>query len=163
AAAVPGVAKVLHADGPALKAQLPEVVAPLVAGLAADYGHVLATATSWGKSVMPRVAAALDVQQVSDIIAVVAPATFDRPIYAGNAIATVQSSDPVKVVTVRSAAFDPAAAEGGSAAVETVAAPEDPGLSRFEGEALTKTERPELTSARIVISGGRGMGSAENF
>jgi electron transfer flavoprotein alpha subunit len=163
AAKVAGVAKVLTADAPSLAAQLPEVVAPLVAGLAPAYSHLLATATAWGKSVMPRVAALLDVQQVSEIVAVRDASTFDRPIYAGNAIATVQSSDAIKVVTVRGAAFEAAPAEGGTAAIEGVAAGSDPGLSSFVGEALSKSERPELTSARIVVSGGRAMGSAANF
>jgi electron transfer flavoprotein alpha subunit len=163
ASKVPGIAKVLTADAPQLAAQLPEVVAPLVAGLAPGYSHVLATATAWGKGVMPRVAALLDVQQISEIIAVRDAATFDRPIYAGNAIATVQSGDAVKIVTVRGAAFEAAPHEGGSAAIESVAAASDPGLSSFVGESLSKSERPELTSARVVVSGGRAMGSAENF
>jgi len=134
-----------------------------VADLARGYSHVLATATSAGKNVMPRVAALLDVQQISEITAVDAPDTFERPIYAGNAIATVQSADPIKVITVRGTAFEAAAAEGGSAAIEAVEAKPDAGLSSFVGQELSKSERPELTSARIIISGGRAMGSSENF
>ena len=163
AAKVAGVAKVLLAEAPALEHQLAETLAPLVADLAKGYSHVLATATSAGKNLLPRVAALLDVQQISDITAVDGPDTFERPIYAGNAIATVQSADPVKVITVRSTAFEAAAAKGGSAAVETVEAKADAGLSSFVGQELTKSERPELTSARIVISGGRALGSSENF
>jgi electron transfer flavoprotein alpha subunit len=163
AAKVAGVAKVLLAEAPALEHQLAETVAPLVADLAKGYSHILATATSAGKNVLPRVAALLDVQQISDITAVDGPDTFERPIYAGNAIATVQSADPIKVITVRGTAFEPAAAEGGSASVEAVEAKADAGLSSFVGQELTKSERPELTSARIVISGGRALGSSENF
>lgn len=163
AAKVAGVAKVLLAEAPALEHQLAETVAPLVADLAKDYSHVLATATSAGKNLLPRVAALLDVQQISEISAVDAPDTFERPIYAGNAIATVQSADPIKVITVRGTAFEAAAAEGGSAAIEAVEARPDAGLSSFVGQELSKSERPELTSARIVISGGRALGSSENF
>jgi len=163
AAKVAGVAKVLLAEAPALEHQLAETLAPLVADLARGYSHVLATATSAGKNVMPRVAALLDVQQISEITAVDAPDTFERPIYAGNAIATVQSADPIKVITVRGTAFEAAAAEGGSAAIEAVEAKPDAGLSSFVGQELSKSERPELTSARIIISGGRAMGSSENF
>ncbi|OWJ65081.1 electron transfer flavoprotein subunit alpha/FixB family protein [Inquilinus limosus] len=163
AAKVAGVAKVLLAEAPALEHQLAETVAPLVVDLAKGYSHVLATATSAGKNLMPRVAALLDVQQISEITAVDGPDTFERPIYAGNAIATVQSSDPIKVITVRGTAFEAAAAEGGSAAVEAVEAKADAGLSSFVGQELSKSERPELTSARIIISGGRAMGSSENF
>ncbi|MFE0752811.1 electron transfer flavoprotein subunit alpha/FixB family protein [Inquilinus sp. NPDC058860] len=163
AAKVAGVAKVLLAEAPALEHQLAEAVAPLVAELAKGYSHVLATATSAGKNLLPRVAALLDVQQISEITAVDAPDTFERPIYAGNAIATVQSADPIKVITVRGTAFEAAAAEGGSAAIEAIEAKADAGLSSFVGQELSKSERPELTSARIVISGGRALGSSENF
>jgi electron transfer flavoprotein alpha subunit len=163
AAKIAGVTKVLLAESPALEHQPAETVAPLVADLAKGYGHVLATATSAGKNLLPRVSALLDVQQISDITAVISADTFERPIYAGNAIATVQSSDPIKVITVRGAGFDAAPAEGGSAAIETVEAKADAGLSTFVGQELTKSERPELTSARIIISGGRAMGSSENF
>jgi len=163
AAKVAGVAKVLLAEAPALEHQLAETAAPLVADLAKGYSHVLATATSAGKNLMPRVAALLDVQQISEITAVDAPDTFERPIYAGNAIATVQSADPIKVITVRGTAFEAAAAEGGSAAIESIEAKADAGLSSFVGQELSKSERPELTSARIIISGGRAMGSSENF
>ncbi len=131
--------------------------------VAKGYSHVMAPATSNGKNVLPRVAALLDVQQISEIIAVDSPDTFERPIYAGNAIATVQSKDPIKVITVRATGFDAVAASGGAAAVETLAAPADGGLSSFVGREVSKSERPELTSARIVVSGGRGMGSGENF
>ncbi|HEY9348232.1 MAG TPA: FAD-binding protein, partial [Inquilinus sp.] len=163
AAKVAGVAKVLLAEAPALEHQLAEAVAPLVVDLAKGYSHVLATATSAGKNLMPRVAALLDVQQISEITAVDTPDTFERPIYAGNAIATVQSADPIKVITVRGTAFEAAAAEGGSASVEAIEAKADAGLSSFVGQELSKSERPELTSARIIISGGRAMGSSENF
>ncbi|KGM33472.1 electron transfer flavoprotein subunit alpha/FixB family protein [Inquilinus limosus] len=163
AAKVAGVSRVLLAEAPALEHQLAEAVAPLVVDLAKGYSHVLATATSAGKNLMPRVAALLDVQQISEITAVESADTFERPIYAGNAIATVQSSDPIKVITVRGTAFEAAAAEGGSASVETVEAKADAGLSSFVGQELSKSERPELTSARIVISGGRALGSSENF
>jgi len=163
AAKIEGVAKVLVADAPHYGHHLAENLAPLVAGLAKDHGHLLAPSTTFGKNLMPRVAALLDSAQISDIVAVEGPDTFVRPIYAGNALATVQSKDPVKVITVRSTAFDPAAAEGGSAAVETIDAGEDAGLSSFVGHELSKSERPELTTAGIVISGGRGMQSGENF
>jgi electron transfer flavoprotein alpha subunit len=163
AAQVAGVAKVLHSDAPQLDDEIAENVAALMVGLAKGYSHLLAPATSNGKNVMPRVAALLDVQQVSEIIAVDSPDTFQRPIYAGNAIATVQSADPVKVITVRATGFDAVAASGGSAPVEKVEAPADSGLSSFVGREVSKSERPELTSARVVVSGGRGMGSGENF
>ena len=163
AAKVAGVSKVLLADDAAYKNHLPENVAPLVVGLAKGYGHVLAGATSEGKNLAPRVAALLDVAAISDITGVVSPDTFERPIYAGNAIATVQSADPIKVITVRATAFEAAAAEGGSAAVETIAGTGDAGVSSFVGQELTKSERPELTQAKIVVSGGRGMQSGENF
>ena len=163
AAKIAGVAKVLLADDPLYEHHLAENLAILVVKLAPAYGHVLAAATASGKNFMPRVAAKLDAAQISEIIAVEAPDIFVRLIYAGNAVATVQSSDPIKVITVRATGFDPVAAEGGSAAIETLAAAGDAGTSRFVGEELRKTERPELTSARIVISGGRGMQSGANF
>ncbi len=163
AAKVDGVAKALHAEAEAYEHQLAENLAPLIAKLAGGYGHVLAPATTFGKNVMPRAAALLDVQQISDISGVESADTFVRPIYAGNAMATVQSGDAVKVITVRSTAFDAAAAEGGSGTVEAVEATGDSGLASFVGQELTKSERPELTSARIVISGGRGMQSGDNF
>ncbi len=160
---VAGVGKVLVADATEFEHQLAENLAPLVVDLAKSYGHLLAPATSNGKNLMPRVAALLDVQQISDIIGVESADTFIRPIYAGNAISTVQSADPVKVITVRTTAFDAAAESGGSGATESVSSGGDAGLSRFVGAELSKSERPELTSAKIVISGGRGMGSGENF
>jgi len=168
AAKIAGVAKVLVADNAAYAHQLPENVAPLVAALAqeaggAGYSHILAAATSNGKNILPRVAAQLDVDQISEIIAVESADTFKRPIYAGNAIATVQSTAPVKVITVRATGFDPVAAEGGSAAVEAVAAVHDAGTSSFVGEELAKSDRPELTAAKIVVSGGRGMQNGDNF
>jgi len=163
AAQIAGVAKVLHADAPQLGEFLAENVAGLVVALAKGYTHILAPATSTGKDVMPRAAALLDVQQISEIVAVESADTFVRPIYAGNALATVKSSDPIKVITVRTTGFDAVAATGGNAAVESVAAPADSGLSAFVGREVAKSERPELTSARIVVSGGRGMGSGENF
>jgi electron transfer flavoprotein alpha subunit len=163
AAKVAGVAKVLHADAAIYEYDLAENLAPLIVKLAEGYSHVLAAATTYGKNVMPRAAAVLDVQQISEISEVESPDTFVRPIYAGNAMATVQSSDRIKLLTVRATAFEPAAAEGGSAAVETVEATADAGLSSFAGQELTKSERPELTTAGIVISGGRGMQSGENF
>ena len=164
AAKVAGVAKVLVADAPEYAHGFAETVAPLVVGLAkGGYGHVLVAATSAGKALAPRVAALLDVAQISEVIAVDGADTFQRPIYAGNAIATVQSVDAIKVLTVRGTAFAPAAATGGSAAVETLAGTGDAGLSSFVGQELSKSERPELTSARVVVAGGRGLGSAENF
>jgi electron transfer flavoprotein alpha subunit len=163
AAKIAGVAKVLLADDPLYEHHLAENLAILVVKLAPAYSHVLAAATASGKNFMPRVAAKLDAAQISEIIAVDGPDTFVRLIYAGNAVATVQSSDPIKVITVRATGFDLAPAEGGSAAIETLAAAGDAGTSRFVGEELRKTERPELTSARIVISGGRGMQSGANF
>ncbi|WP_377808064.1 FAD-binding protein [Azospirillum sp. A29] len=162
AAKLAGVAKVLLADDAAYEHALAEPVAALLVSLAAGYSHVLAAATSAGKNVLPRVAALLDVAMISDITAVVAADSFERPIYAGNAIATVQSADPVKVITVRTTAFA-AAATTGSATVESIAAVADPALSGFVSAELSKSERPELTSARIVISGGRGMQSGDNF
>lgn len=163
AARVAGVAKVLVADNAAYAHQLPENVAPLIVGLAAGYSHVLAPATTNGKNFLPRVAAQLDVDQISEIISVESADTFKRPIYAGNAIATVQSSAAVKVITVRTTGFDPVAAEGGSAAVEAVGDVKDAGLSAFVGEELAKSDRPELTAAKIVVSGGRGMQNGDNF
>ncbi|HTO51420.1 MAG TPA: FAD-binding protein [Burkholderiales bacterium] len=158
-----GVAKVLLADSAQYKDQLAENLAALVTGLAKDYSHVLAPATTFGKNFMPRVAALLDVGQVSDISAVKSPDTFVRPIYAGNALATVQSKDPVKVVTVRSTGFDAVPGAGGSATIEAVPAAAETGLSSLVGREITKSERPELTAARVIVSGGRGMGSGENF
>ena len=163
AAKVAGVAKVLVADNAAYAHQLPENVAPLVAELGKGYSHILAAATSNGKNILPRVAAQLDVDQISEITAVVSADTFQRPIYAGNAIATVQSSAGVKVITVRDTGFDPVAAEGGSAAVEAVSGAADAGKSAFVGEELAKSDRPELTAAKIVVSGGRGMQNGDNF
>jgi electron transfer flavoprotein alpha subunit len=163
AAKVAGVKKVLLADDAAYEHALAENLAPLVVQLAENYSHLLATATTSGKNLMPRVAALLDVMQISDISAVVSPDTFVRPIYAGNALATVQSKDSVKVITVRGTAFPPVEATGGAAAIEPVAATGATGMSEFVGAELSKSERPELTSARIVISGGRGMQSGENF
>ena len=163
AAKIAGVAKVLVADNAAYAHQLPENVAPLVADLGKGYSHILAAATTNGKNYLPRVAALLDVDQISEIIEVVSADTFKRPIYAGNAIATVQSSAPVKVITVRTTGFDAVAAEGGSAAVEQVSGPADAGKSAFVGEELAKSDRPELTAAKIVVSGGRGMGNGDNF
>ncbi|MCL1825373.1 MAG: FAD-binding protein [Betaproteobacteria bacterium] len=162
AAKVAGVAKVLVADAPQYEAQTPENLADLVKGLAPGYSHIVAPATSAGKNLTPRVAALLDVAQISDIIAVEAPDTFVRPIYAGNALSTVKSADPIKVLTVRTTAFD-AAGEGGGAAVEAVAAGADLGLVRLVGREVTKSARPELDAAKIVVSGGRGLGSGENF
>ncbi|MBW8904276.1 MAG: FAD-binding protein [Betaproteobacteria bacterium] len=163
ASQIAGVAKVLLADAPQLGEQLAENVAALIVALAKGYSHILAPATSNGKNVMPRAAALLDVQQVSDISGVESPDTFVRPIYAGNALATVKSKDPIKVITVRTTAFDAVAATGGSAAVEPVQAPPDSGLSSFLGREVSKSERPELTAAKIIVSGGRGMGSGDNF
>jgi electron transfer flavoprotein alpha subunit len=158
-----GVAKVLVADSGPYKDQLAENLAGLVAGLAKGYGHVLAPATTFGKNFMPRVAALLDVGQVSDISAVKGADTFVRPIYAGNALATVQSKDPIKIVTVRSTGFDAVPATGGAAPIEALAEAADTGLATLVGREITKSERPELTAARVIISGGRGMGSGENF
>ena len=163
AAKIAGVAKVLVADNAAYAHVLPENVAPLIVELASGYSHVLAPATTNGKNILPRVAALLDVDQISEIISVESADTFKRPIYAGNAIATVQSSAAVKVITVRTTGFDAVAAEGGSAAVEAVAAAHNAGISAFVGEELAKSDRPELTAAKIVVSGGRGMGNGDNF
>jgi len=162
AAHVAGVSKVLHADAASLAEGLAENMAAQVLALASGYTHILFPATASGKNVAPRVAAKLDVGQISDITKVDSPDTFERPIYAGNAIATVQSSDAVKVITVRSTGFD-AAASGGSAAVESVSAAGDSGKSSFVGREVTKSDRPELTAAKIIVSGGRALGSAEKF
>lgn len=158
-----GITKVLSADNVALEHQLPENVTPVVTALADKYSHILAPATTFGKNLLPRVAALLDVQQISDITAVVDASTFVRPIYAGNAIATVKSDDAKKVITVRSTGFDKAPTGQGSASVESVSSVGDSGLSSFVGQELSKSERPELTAANIIVSGGRGLGSAENF
>jgi electron transfer flavoprotein alpha subunit len=163
AAKIAGTRKVLLAEDAAYEHGLAENVAPLLVELAESYSHLLAPATTSGKNVMPRVAALLDVMQISDISAVVSPDTFVRPVYAGNALATVQSNDPVKVITVRSTAFPPGEATGGSAAIEPVTGTGSAGLSEFLSAELSKSERPELTSARVVISGGRGMQSGDNF
>jgi electron transfer flavoprotein alpha subunit len=163
AAKLPGVAKVLVADNPALDHLLAEPAAALLLALAPAYSHLLAATTAVGKNVMPRVAALLDVQPISDIAGVVDADTFIRPIYAGNGLATVKSSDAKKVITVRAASFDPVAADGGSAPTEAVTVGDLPGLSRFVSTELSKSERPELTAARVVISGGRGMQNGENF
>jgi electron transfer flavoprotein alpha subunit len=162
AAQIAGVSKVIHADGASLADGLAENVAAQVLAIASGYTHILFCATASGKNVAPRVAAKLDVGQISDITKVDAPDTFERPIYAGNAIATVQSSDAVKVITVRSTGFD-AAASGGAAAVESVAAVADAGKSHFVGREVTKSDRPELTAAKIIVSGGRALGSSEKF
>ena len=161
-AKIAGVEKVLLADAPAYGRQLAEPMETLILSLAGKYDAILAPATTTGKNFLPRVAAKLDVGQISEILKVVSPDTFERPIYAGNAIETLQAPSGKKVITVRTTAFK-AATEGGSAVVETIAAAPDPGLSSFAGEALSKSERPDLTSAKIVISGGRGLGSKENF
>ena len=162
AAQVAGVAKVLLADGAQFADGLAENVAEQVLAIAKDYSHILAPATAYGKNILPRVAAKLDVAQISDITKVDSPDTFERPIYAGNAIATVQSIDPVKVITVRTTGFDQAA-QGGSAAVESIPAVADSGKSSFVGREVAKSDRPELTAAKIIVSGGRGMGSSESF
>ncbi|ENX00142.1 electron transfer flavoprotein subunit alpha [Acinetobacter sp. CIP 101934] len=163
AAKVAGVSKVLLADDAAYANQLAENVAKLVAELGKGYSHILAASTTTGKNILPRAAALLDVSMITDIIAVDSANTFKRPIYAGNAIATVESSESVIVATVRGTAFDPVAAEGGSAAVEAATATGDAGISKFINEEIVKSERPELTAARIVVSGGRGVGSGENY
>ncbi|MCW8126005.1 electron transfer flavoprotein subunit alpha/FixB family protein [Microbulbifer halophilus] len=163
AAKIEGVNKVLVADNAAYGHQLAENVAKLVADLGKDYSHILAPATTTGKNMLPRAAALLDVQPVSDIIAVEGPDTFKRPIYAGNVVATVQSSDAIKVISVRTTAFDAVSAEGGSAPVESVDIADDAGVSSFVGEELAESDRPELTSAKVVISGGRGMQNGDNF
>ncbi|MBB5409506.1 electron transfer flavoprotein alpha subunit [Paraburkholderia sp. HC6.4b] len=167
AAKIAGVSKVLLADAPQLAAGLAEnveaTVLTLVQDAAKHYTHILAPATAYGKNIAPRIAAKLDVAQISDITAVDSADTFERPIYAGNAIAIVQSADPIKVITVRSTGFDAVAAEGGSAAVEKIEAAADAGLSQFVSREVTKLDRPELTSAKIIVSGGRGLGNGENY
>ena len=164
AATITGVAKVLLAEAPGFAAQLAENLTPVIVNLARKYSHVLAPATAFGKNLLPRVAALLDVQQISDIVAIEAPDTFKRPVYAGNAIATVKSADPIKVVTVRTTAFA-AAAVGNSAPVESLvtAGEGDMGLSRFVSSEPSKSERPELTAAKVIVSGGRGVGSKDSF
>jgi electron transfer flavoprotein alpha subunit len=163
AAKIDGVSKVLVADAPEYGHRLAENVANLLVGMADGYGHILAPHTTSGKNILPRAAALLDLQQISDITAVISEDTFERPIYAGNGVATVQSSDAKKLVTVRTTAFDPASEEGGSAATEQVASAGDAGLTSFLRAEVSSSERPELTSAKIIISGGRGMQSGENF
>ncbi len=163
AAQIAGVSKVIHADGDSLKDGLAENVAAQVLAIAGSYSHILFPATAGGKNVAPRVAAKLDVAQISDITKVDSPDTFERPIYAGNAIATVQSADSVKVITVRTTGFDAAAATGGSATVEKSGGAADSGKSKFVGREVTKSDRPELTAAKIIVSGGRALGSAEKF
>lgn len=163
ASQIAGVAKVIHADGAQFEHGLAENVAAQVLALAGNYSHILFPATASGKNIAPRVAAKLDVAQISDITKVDSPDTFERPIYAGNAIATVQSADKVKVITVRTTAFDPAAATGGSAAVETASAAPDAGKSKHLGQEIAANDRPELTAAKIIVSGGRAMGSSEKF
>ena len=163
AAKVAGVSKVLCASNPAFEHQLAENVAKLVVSLAGDYSHIVAPATTTGKNFLPRVAALLDVNMLTDVTAVIDAETFERPIYAGNAIATVKDTESKKVITVRTTAFDAAAAEGGAASIEQVSAGEDAGKSKFVGEELAKSDRPELTAAEIVVSGGRALASGENF
>ena len=163
AAQIAGVAKVIHADSEALAHGLAENVAAQVLAIAQNYSHILFPATAGGKNVAPRVAAKLDVAQISDITKVDSPDTFERPIYAGNAIATVQSADKVKVITVRTTGFDAAAATGGSAAVESAAAQADSGKTSYVGSEIAKSDRPELTAAKIIVSGGRALGSSEKF
>ena len=160
---IQGVTRILLVDDPAYEHDLPENLSPLVQSLAERYSHVLAPASTFGKSLLPRVAARLDVQQISDISDIESADTFVRPIYAGNALATVQSTDSVKLITIRTTAFDAAPTEGGNAAIEKIEAVACPALAEFLGQELTPSERPELTSAGIVISGGRGMQSGDNF
>lgn len=163
AAQIAGVSKVIHADAPGFEHGLAENVAAQVLAIAANYSHILFPATASGKNIAPRVAAHLDVAQLSDVTKVISADTFERPIYAGNAIATVQALDATKVITVRTTGFDPAAATGGSATVETATAANDDGKSRFMGSEIAKSDRPELTAAKIIVSGGRALGSAEKF
>jgi len=163
AAQIVGVRKVIQIDDSALADQLAEPLTAQIFSLASGYSHILAPATAGGKNVLPRVAAKLDVAQLSDITKVVSPDTFERPIYAGNAIATVQSSDPVKIITVRTTGFNPVAATGGSAVIEKAAVAQSAGKSSFVGRELTKSDRPELTAAKIIVSGGRGLGSGEKY
>ncbi|SAL71670.1 electron transfer flavoprotein subunit alpha/beta [Caballeronia udeis] len=160
---ISGVSKVLLADAPQLAGGLAENVEATVLNIAKDFSHILAPATAYGKNIAPRVAARLDVAQISDITAVDSADTFERPIYAGNAIATVQSIDPIKVITVRMTGFDPVAAEGGSATLEKIEAAADAGISQFVSREVSKLDRPELTSAKIIVSGGRGLGNGENY
>lgn len=162
-AGIAGVKKVLLADAPQYKDELAESLATLVVSIASGYSHIFVPATTFGKNVAPRIAALLDVAQISEIVAVVSPDTFVRPIYAGTALATVQSTDALKIVTVRATGFDAAATGGAAAPVEALAAGADAGLSSMVGRELVKSERPELTAAKVIVSGGRGMGSAENF
>lgn len=163
AAQIVGVTTVLHADAAAYEHGLPEVLTPLVLNIAKDYSHILGAATAAGKNLLPRIAALLDVAQISEITAIEAPDRFVRPIYAGNALATVESAEAIKVITVRATAFAPAAVTGGSATVQTLATVAGAGGSSFVGRALSQSARPELTAAKIVVAGGRGLGSAENF
>ncbi len=163
AALVPGVAKVIHADADGLAHGLAENMAAQVLAVAKNYSHILFAATASGKNVAPRVAASLDVAQLSDVTKVISADTFERPIYAGNAIATVQSSDSIKVLTVRTTGFDPAAASGGSAAVESAAPADGGGKSSYLGSEIAKNDRPELTAAKVIVSGGRALGSSEKF
>jgi electron transfer flavoprotein alpha subunit len=163
AAKIAGVSKVLLADAPQLADGLAENIEATVLSVASAYSHILAPATAYGKNIAPRVAAKLDVAQISEITAVVSADSFDRPIYAGNAIATVQSGDPIKVITVRATGFDPVKAGGGSASIEAITAAADAGISQLVSREMTKLERPELTSASVIVSGGRGLGSAENY
>ncbi|MGY6254085.1 electron transfer flavoprotein subunit alpha/FixB family protein [Paraburkholderia caledonica] len=163
AAKIAGVSKVLLADAPQLAEGLAENVEATVLNIAKDYSHIFAPATAYGKNIAPRIAAKLDVAQISDITAVDSPDTLERPIYAGNAIATVQSADPIKVITVRTTGFDAVAAGGGNATVEKIEAAADAGISQFVSREVTKLDRPELTSAKIIVSGGRGLGNGENY
>jgi len=163
ASQIAGVKKVLHADAAHLAEQLAENVASLLVSIGKNYNHLLAPSTSNGKNIMPRAAALLDVQQISDIVAVESADTFVRPIYAGNALATVKSKDAIKVITVRTTAFDAVSSSNDSCEIETIGAPADSGLSSFVGREVSKSERPELTSAKIIVSGGRGMANGENF
>jgi len=163
AAKIAGVSKLLLADAPQLAEGLAENVEATVLNIAKDYSHILAPATAYGKNIAPRIAAKLDVAQISDITTVYSADTFERPIYAGNAIATVQSADSIKVITVRTTGFDAVAAEGGSAPVEKIEAAADAGISQFVSREVTKLDRPELTDAKIIVSGGRGLGNGENY
>ncbi|MEZ0605436.1 electron transfer flavoprotein subunit alpha/FixB family protein [Paraburkholderia sp. IW21] len=163
AAKIAGVSRILLADAPQLGDGLAENIDGTVLRIARDYSHVLAPATAYGKNIAPRIAAHLDVAQISDITAAVSADTFERPIYAGNAIATVQSSDPIKVITVRTTGFDPVAAQGGSASIEKIEAAAEAGISQFVSRELTRLDRPELTSATTIVSGGRGLGNGENY
>jgi electron transfer flavoprotein alpha subunit len=162
AAKISGVAKVLLADANVYEHALAEAIAPLIVSLASGYSHIIAPSTTSGRNILPRAAALLDVQQISDVLSMISPDTFTRPIYAGNAIATVQSSDGLKVLTIRTTAFDPAP-EGGAAAIEAISGPAHEKLPDFVGQELSVSARPELTAARVVVSGGRGMQSGENF